>query len=157
MPALAQTLLLLPLPLFFLFPPRAEIQGYIRCKDGRKKLWPPIPKMYVYSSLWFSELRKKVFECHSCTGFQGGRASLHYSPHGFPTFLLFLGIPFSLRFRPLGVGREKEGTVGGSVGCIQGCQVLRTRKCHRNFAQYIKKCQNGIIWHFMTFLLIKKF
>ena len=26
-----------------------------------------------------------------------------------------------------------------------------------NFAQYIKKCQNGIIWHFMTFLLIKKF
>ena len=38
-----------------------------------------------------------------------------------------------------------------------GCPVLRTRKCHRIFAQYIKKCQNGIIWHFMAFLLIKKF
>ena len=51
LPALAQTLLLLPLPLFFPFPPRAEIQGYIRWKDGRKKLWPPIPKMYVLFAL----------------------------------------------------------------------------------------------------------
>ena len=38
-----------------------------------------------------------------------------------------------------------------------GCQVLRTKKCHIIFAQYIKKCQNGIIWHFMAFLLINKF
>ncbi len=37
-----------------------------------------------------------------------------------------------------------------------GCQVLRTRNCHRIFAQYIKKCQNCIIWHIMAFLLINK-
>ncbi len=29
-------------------------------------------------------------------------------------------------------------------------------KCHRIFAQYIKECQNCIIWHFMAFLLINK-
>ncbi len=40
---------------------------------------------------------------------------------------------------------------GGKRGLVydQGCQVLRTRKCHKYFAQHE--------WHFMAFLLIKKF
>ncbi len=53
--------------------------------------------------------------------------------------------------------KGKNSNEFSRVKMAQGCQVLRTRKYHRIFAQYIKKCQSGIIWHFMAFLPLNKF
>ncbi len=42
---------------------------------------------------------------------------------------------------------------------FQGCQVLRTRKCHRNFAKYIKSTKmalSGILRHFNNKEILKK-